>query len=337
MKNLFYHLSIFTKIIPVNFLIKLTNQRLICPFYHIISNHSPRYLKHLYQIRSVYQFQKDLDYLMKHFIPIDFQVLLHHIQNNIPLLKNSFLLSFDDGLKEFHDVIAPILLKKGIPAICFLNSGFIDNKDMLYRFKQSLLYDLYCEKKFTKKEFLNAVKSVGLTLKKPRDLFNLKFSDTKKINSLANKLDFNFTEFLKIHQPYMSSKQIKSLSEKGFIFGGHSINHPLFSELSTDEQMCQITESINTTLKITRQKERIFSFPFTDYGISKSLFQKLFSEDHPVTELTFGCAGLKKDQLKRNIQRIPVEINNYSIKSILHSEYVYYIFRGFMNKNTVVH
>ena len=37
-------------------------------------------------------------------------------------------LTFDDGFRELHDVVAPILLRKGIPATFFVNSAFIDNK-----------------------------------------------------------------------------------------------------------------------------------------------------------------------------------------------------------------
>ena len=45
----------------------------------------------------------------------------------------------DDGLRENYDIIAPILKEKGVPATFFINSATLDNTDMLYRHKASLL------------------------------------------------------------------------------------------------------------------------------------------------------------------------------------------------------
>ncbi|WP_262708643.1 polysaccharide deacetylase family protein [Natronoflexus pectinivorans] len=52
-----------------------------------------------------------------------------------------FHLTFDDGLSEIYHETIPILEKKGIPATIFLNTGFIDNKKMFYRFKSSLVIE----------------------------------------------------------------------------------------------------------------------------------------------------------------------------------------------------
>ena len=49
-----------------------------------------------------------------------------------------FHLAFNDGWREFHGFIAPVLLDKGIPATCFLNSALIDNKELFYRFRSNL-------------------------------------------------------------------------------------------------------------------------------------------------------------------------------------------------------
>lgn len=44
-------------------------------------------------------------------------------------------------MRQCYDVILPILEAKGIPATFFINSGFIDNKDLFFRFKASFLID----------------------------------------------------------------------------------------------------------------------------------------------------------------------------------------------------
>jgi len=140
-KIIIHGLGKSVSIIPTKLLTKLSNQRLILPFYHSVSDKELPHLKHLYPIKGVKEFITDLDFLLSHFVPVDYHEFLKLARNKDQKGKCAFLLSFDDGLKEFHDIIAPILLKKGIPAICFVNSGFIDNKDLFFRFKASLLVE----------------------------------------------------------------------------------------------------------------------------------------------------------------------------------------------------
>jgi len=63
------------------------------------------------------------------------------LKNGQPLTRQSFFLSFDDGLREPLDIIAPILKQKGVPATFFVNTATLDNLEMLYRHKASLLVD----------------------------------------------------------------------------------------------------------------------------------------------------------------------------------------------------
>ena len=128
-------------IIPTSVLLKISKQKLILPVYHTISDEEMPHIKHLYPVKGVKSFIKDLEFLLKHYTPINYDEFSALYRNNESPRKPSFLLSFDDGLREFHDIISPILIKKGIPAICFLNSGFVDNKALFYRYKSSLIIE----------------------------------------------------------------------------------------------------------------------------------------------------------------------------------------------------
>ncbi len=131
------------KHLPTNFWKKISGHKLIFPFYHLVSDVAVPHVDQLYPIKSVDQFKKDIDFLWTHFNPISYCNLQEYIKRDTFPQKPSFLLSFDDGLREFHDVVAPILLEKGVPAICFLNSGFIDNRDLMFRYKASLLVNAF--------------------------------------------------------------------------------------------------------------------------------------------------------------------------------------------------
>ncbi|NPA68002.1 MAG: polysaccharide deacetylase family protein [Chlorobi bacterium] len=130
MKESFFKIiSLIALIIPTKVLIRLSGKKIIYPFYHIVSDNPPPHIKHLYPVRNIKQFEKDLDFLEKHFSASGFP----------PKDKNNlFVLSFDDGLSEIYNTVAPILKKRKIPAIFFLNSAFVDNKNIFNNYVSSL-------------------------------------------------------------------------------------------------------------------------------------------------------------------------------------------------------
>jgi hypothetical protein len=99
------------------------------------------HVRHLYKYKTVRQFEDDMDFVLKHYFPISLTDLLSSLRSGRPLRERSFLLTFDDGYREMSEIVAPILMKKGISATFFLNSAFIDNKQMCYVNKASLLVE----------------------------------------------------------------------------------------------------------------------------------------------------------------------------------------------------
>jgi len=155
---------------PVNFLVSLTKKKVIVPFYHTVAEQPLPHIKHLYRMKTVEEFQKDLDFLLRYFEPIDVETLYNlHISKMAPK-KSFFHLTFDDGMKEIYEIVAPILLKKGIPATFFVNSGFVDNKALFYRHRESLeMEDIPAD------EFLNKEKPY-LTVEQIKKLSKQGFS-----------------------------------------------------------------------------------------------------------------------------------------------------------------
>ncbi|MDO8367927.1 MAG: polysaccharide deacetylase, partial [Saprospiraceae bacterium] len=92
-------------ILPFSTWQRLCGENLILPFYHLVSDESLPHVRHLYPIRTAQQFREDLDFLLKHFQPVDFQSLWEHVFENRPFESPVFHLTFDDGLRECHDVI----------------------------------------------------------------------------------------------------------------------------------------------------------------------------------------------------------------------------------------
>ncbi len=289
-------------------LIKLTGQRVVLPFYHIVADETPAHIYHLYEARSIDEFKSDLDFLLQNYQPISLHELIEFKKSNRKPKQNVFHLTFDDGLKEFYTIVAPILKEKKIPATIFINTDFIDNKGMFYRYKASVLTEKYAAKGLLEVDFENA---------------NL-------IDELAKTLNYDFDEYLKKEQPYLTTSQIEDLIKDGFTIGAHSKNHPLYKRLSIDEQISQTLESIDIIVQKFNLNYKVFSFPFTDDGILKEFFSQIESK----VDLTFGTAGLKKDSIPFNLQRIPMEKNQTS-KEIINGQYFYYFLKRFFGQNEI--
>lgn len=284
------------------------------PFYHIVSNDDCKHIKHLYPVKTVQQFEADLDYLLRHYQPIE-ATDLNDVLNGKYNGKRIFLLTFDDGLRECHDVIAPVLLRKGIPAVFFLNSDFIDNKALMFRYKVSLLIE----------QLNNSNPALASLLKAQR-------SDSALIQQTAEQLHYNFDDFLKTQQPYLITTQVQALLKQGFTIGAHSLNHPYYEDIPLQEQLNQTLDSLTALQQQFGIMDKLFAFPFTDYGVTNAFFEATQNEQK--IDFSFGGAGFKHDVLPRHLQRLAME-QGATAKEIIGAEYLYYLLKMPLFKNTI--
>lgn len=312
-------------------LIKITGQSFILPFYHAISDEIPVHLKHLFTVRNINQFKDDLDYLLKIYKPVSIFETYDHIKKYGYPPKNSFMLSFDDGLKEFKDVAFPIIKRKGIPVAIFINPGFVDNKQLFFRFKASILIEKIITNKRNIECFNGYVKNKKTTPEK--FLKSVTYTNKSVLDDIAKCIRIDFDEYLTKNRPYLTLKELYELKDNGVYVGAHSIDHPLFNMLNNEEQTYQLKQSVDFVKHRFNSRIKGFSFPFTDYGLNKDFFNEIFKEE--MADITFGTAGIKKEKFKYHLQRIPVENYNKEIKEILIHQYLYYIFKIPFFKNTV--
>jgi peptidoglycan/xylan/chitin deacetylase (PgdA/CDA1 family) len=249
---------------------------------------------------------------------LDYPTFEAYAKGEKALSAPAFLLSFDDGLRECHDVIAPILLRKGVPAICFLNSAFIDNQGLFFRYQASLLHVHSQRDPTVKAAWLALLAQKGQA---PRSLLSIRYHERAWLGELAEVIGYSFTDYLRQQRPYLTTPQIRSLIDQGFYVGGHSIDHPMYQDLSLSEQMHQTLTSVRAVSEQFDLPYRTFSFPFTDYGVSGAFFDQLAQSQEGT--LTFGCAGLKADPVATHFQRIPFEVAGLSGRAILHAEWLY--------------
>jgi peptidoglycan/xylan/chitin deacetylase (PgdA/CDA1 family) len=294
-------------ILPMALVKKLGPSTTLFPYQHTVSNEQLLHIKHLYDYKNEKQFTADLECLLKHYKPVSVDDITRSLEKG-SLPKNSFLLSFDDGFREVHDVIAPILERKGIPACFFINPAFIDNKELFYRCKISLLINELLKHEHNN-SFLNVFNTTtGHQSKSIRDciayLKTTRTSNAYLLDEIANKINFSFTEFLQTQQPFLTNEQLKSLHQRGFHIGAHSINHPYFQDITIEEQIKQVIVSCQYVNDLLGTDNCCFSFPHSDKGLSQQLFDQL---THSSISLLFGIQNQKMELQNKMLHRFNSE------------------------------
>jgi peptidoglycan/xylan/chitin deacetylase (PgdA/CDA1 family) len=287
-----------------NFLHNVAPVPLLHVFYHVVTDEPAPHIEPLYPVRSVRQFSDDLDWLLRRFTP----VTLEEVGKNIRTAKPAFHLSFDDGLRQCSDTIKPILLAKGVPATFFINSAFVNNQDLMFRYKAALL----CK---AQPKVLDYVLRIPYAMRAELDL-------------LADEYRVDFPGFLRNYQPYMTHAQITDLAVHGFSIGAHSIDHPMFSEVDEQEQVRQAQESLALVQTNWPQATSSFAFPFTDMGVGNAFFKQL-----PQGTLSFGAAGLKREYLPYHHQRLPMERTSESASWIVGQAYLGYFIKMMLGRH----
>lgn len=319
----------------LHWLIAVSGRKIILPFYHAVSDKKLPHLARLYDIRTISGFINDLDTLCKTYKPVSADGLFHIVAGNSKPEAPVFHLSFDDGFSEFYSIAAPILEQKGIPATVFVNTAFIDNKDLFYRCKVSLILDSL--EKIHTMDFGIISNITGQVAATKKDLETIlhrcTIADTQKINAIAEYLAIDFNTYLKSNRLYLTSEEIIALKQRGFTIGSHSVNHPHFKDISQETQQLQVSESFQFLNENFGISEKYFSFPFSDENVSASFFKWLY--DVEKCRLSFGISGLKDDLYRMHLHRIPAETLKEISEKTLEKEYFYFLLKGFLNKNKI--
>lgn len=103
---------------------------------------------------------------------------------------------------------------------------------------------------------------------------------------------------------YITECQLRTMSQRNFLIGSHTVNHVNCSKLSEEEFVRELQESKASIEKIIQKEVRYFSFP---YGCEYNKFKK---KDYDIYKLYFNSKPGIFDEAKDTICRYP--LNSYS-------------------------
>jgi peptidoglycan/xylan/chitin deacetylase (PgdA/CDA1 family) len=313
-------------VIPFGVWQMLSDVSLAVPYYHMVSDADVPHVQHLYKYRNVREFEADLDFLLRHFVPVSLQQIVAHLDGQGDLPQRCFHVTFDDGFREVHEVAAPLLVKKGIPATFFLNSAFIDGRGMAHHNKISLLLDrLPCPLPGQLRKQLDLLLPPALNFDLKKRFLSIRYADQQILDRIALIAKISIDQYMATARPYLSSEEVIDLMKQGFTIGAHSIDHPLYADLSLGEQIAQTRQSIDFLVKRFGIKTRAFAFPHTDAGVGPDFFNAMFNTGS--LDICFGTRGSIPHFHPRNVERVGMEKIPGTAEEIFAREYaraVYY-------------
>ena len=323
---------------PLGLLHGVSGQPLVLPYYHLVSDGPAPHVKHLYRFRSPREFERDLDFLLKHYEPITLGDLIASVRSSRALPKRSFLLTFDDGFREMHDIVMPKLRAKGVPAVFFLISGCVDNRALCHHQKLSLIIEQWekSPREFPATNINRTLDGANIPTGDLRQrLLGISHSQRKFVDHIAGECGCDFGKFLAETQPYLTSEQIRTMIAQGFEFGAHSIDHPLYRTVPIEEQIRQTRESMEFLVTRFGIRHRAFAFPHSDAGVAQNFLARVFGEG--VVDVTFGTGGMLGDSWPGHFQRFTMEKIELPARRVVARNYARRIYKCVTGAGTVTH
>ena len=268
--------------------------------YHTVSNRALPHISSLYRWKSVEQFKRDLDFLRRSYRVIGYdEVEKSRMQGRGR--KPCVVITFDDGLAECHDVVRPVLLEYGMPAIFFVTTEFLDNRRLFYRQKIALCLEAYG--RLSAPAAAAVRKEVGLIFGVPLEssaelvsrMQSATWNQEPAIDATCDRLDVDTGEFLRTVRPYLTSAQVRALAAAGFTIGAHGTSHRMLGTMSEADAAADILTACGTVSALVTARLVPFAFPFNGHDVNRDMLRSV-RESNPQVGLFFDSRQLAPDR-----------------------------------------
>lgn len=305
---------------------------ILLPYHHLVSDEPVPYIDPLYEYKNTRRFEKELDYLLRYFRPVSLTDLVRDtdpspsafLSPGLSLPPNSFLLCFDDGLRQAYEIALPILLRKGVPAALFVNPCFIGNQTIFHDFKKGWLLHRLAHTPPRAAAINEACRLLGCHNPSADNLRSairrIDYASRTVLDPLAGLFDVDWTRFAYDHRPAMTMPELKSWIDKGMTVGAHSMDHPLYSRIPLQEQLAQTLDSMDWVSDNLGVPYRTFAFPHVDTGVGAAFFPALFSAARPPDLVLGNSSGMQEARpqvLHRYIGEDPSRSAATMVKAVL--------------------
>src|SRR5262245_25264656 len=235
---------------------------------------------------SVADFEGQIEHLLRHYEPLEPDVLLASAHAGTPI-PAGFVLTFDDGTRDHWDNALPILERHGLHGI-FAPIGlpylhgripFVQkNQFVRGRLGEDGLPDAYlaAAAEIAPEIDVAAIMSgapIGDYRRGTEKYLRFKYASNRLIPREVSErvMDRLFAEHVSpdeagfIRELYLSTHQIVELRRRGHTIAGHSISHPSLPQLDEAQQEDEIARAVDWLGGLLGEPLVWFNYPYGDH------------------------------------------------------------------------
>lgn len=291
--------------------------------YHYVRPIDPGlpFFRHLH----IEDFEKQLEYFGNTYGFVKKQDLIDSVENQGPAPKG-VILTFDDGFKDHFEFVLPSLLKFNlwgifyIPTRPYISGKLIDvhrihmllgkygGKVIADSLKGLLSKHLLSHdhiKEFTTDTYnkQNNDESTNYVKRVLNYYIDYKYRE-KVIDHLMS--DFFPNENKLAHDFYLSKNELREMQAQDMIIGSHTINHPVMSKLSKEEQNKEIDESFSKLKSILNTLPiKTFCYPYGGFHTFTKDTEALLDNHQCLFSFNVESRDITLSDLKERRQALP--------------------------------
>lgn len=271
-KNLFYDVAVYLRIVDI--CRKRTANRIKILMYHGIAADDER-VDCWWMLRKT-NFEKQIVYIAKYFNVVSIDDAIELVSAH-KVRKNTAVITFDDGYKNFLDIAYPILKPYGMPCTVYITSGLTEKRSLIWTDKLFIaLHNISDKTLDLSSSGLGQWRIDNQFLRRKafhRIIDMLKEFPVGKKQEIIEEIFKNVVIDSK-HQgikngPFdlLTREEVAALSKESLVtIGCHTINHEILTKLPHNEVIQEIQRSKNALEQWTNKRVDHFAYPNGSYN-----------------------------------------------------------------------
>lgn len=290
--------------------------------YHYVRPDNPElpYFRHLH----VDDFVKQLDYFGNEYGFISKEEFQNSIVSQEPV--NGVILTFDDGFKDHCRYVFPELIKRNLWGIFYIPTSSYSTKKLIDVHRIHMLIGRYGGSDIadaTQGIINESMLSHGHVKEFRLETYSRQKNDasTNYVKRLLNYfIDYKYREtvidqLMSIYFPnesdmtadfYMSEFELEKMHLSGMVIGSHTVNHPVMSKLSLNNQEREIIESFAFLKSITGKSSfKTFCYPYGGFHTFTSETEELLKKSGCHLSFNVESRDISQEDIVNRRQALP--------------------------------
>jgi peptidoglycan/xylan/chitin deacetylase (PgdA/CDA1 family) len=214
-------------------------------------------------------FEAQLQFLRKHYRVVSLSRMCEEIENPDSAKTNgqAVAITFDDGYKDLYSQALPILKRYQVPATIFLPVASIERNEPLWYDRIFLLFTVFPGERMeveTNRKRVFALPDQGARIRAAAEVIGwLRTLPEDRRRQECERLE-QLAELPKdmLKDRMLTWEQIREMKAAGVEFGGHTMTHPVVSQLTQEQLKREIVDSKQVSEARIEEKVQHFAFPF---------------------------------------------------------------------------